>query len=268
MTSQALGQMANAPLALVLAQVRFSPYLTIGKYIPAIQDAVRKRYPIFRKGQMQTIEFAAGSAAPTVSTSERWDFADAENRERFIVQESSLVFMATRYRTFEDFETRHGVVLECFEHAVPDVYVQGLGLRYVDLIVPNPGERPEDYLVEGLHGSPVEIKAETFQSRHIARWKVDNGTIVFRYVSGARAPFLPPDLQPLELEPSEVMKKASESKQSIGMMDSDRMLDYRGQYRASELSKLFARIHSDASEVFRKAISQKARAIWNSSTAS
>jgi uncharacterized protein (TIGR04255 family) len=264
----ALGQMANAPLVLVLAQVRFSPYLSIGKSISAIQDAIRRTYPAFRKGQMQTIEIAPGSPMPSISTTERWDFADAENRECFIVQQSSLVFLATRYKTYGDFASRHSIVLECFERTVPDVFVEGLGLRYVDLIVPREGERPEEYVVEGLRGCLLEIEAQAFQARHIARWKVDDGLITFRYVSGARPPFLPPDLQPLELEAPEVIKRALASKAPIGMMDFDRMLDHRGQFRASEISKLFTRMHDDASKVFKRAMSPFAESIWNSKTGS
>jgi len=263
----ALGRMANAPLALVLAQVRFSPYLTIGQRIPVIQEALRKSYPLFRKGQIQTVELVVGSPSPNITTSERWDFVDAENREGFIIQQNFLVFLATRYDRFEDFSARHAVVLKCFEETVADVFVEGLGLRYIDLIVPRERERPEDYVVEGLRGCRSdELASDGFQSRYIARWKADNGLMVFRFVSGAQPPFLPPDLQ-VELEPSDVYKRATEAKSPVGLIDFDRTLNHRSVYKASAITELFGRMHTDTSKAFKQAISPKAESVWNSTTA-
>ena len=265
----ALGQMANAPLALVLAQVRFSPYLTIGNCIPAIQDALRKTYPVFRKGQMQTIEFGPASPSPTISTSDRWDFVDAGNREGFIVQQNSLVFLATRYKTFEDFAHKHDVVLECIERTVPDIFVERIGLRYVDLIVPTNNHTPEDYVFEGLRGCPLEIESpKSYQARHIARWRVTNGVIVFRYISGVQSPYLPPDLQMIELSPPEIIERAKRSSSQVGMMDFDRTMDCRGPYRAQQISQLFVEMHNDASKAFKRAMSTLAEVEWNSKTAS
>jgi uncharacterized protein (TIGR04255 family) len=263
----ALGRMTNAPLAFVLAQVRFSPYLTIGQRIPAIQDALRKTYPVFRKGQIQTLELAPGSPSPNITTSERWDFLDADNREGFIIQQNFLVFLATRYERFEDFSARHAIVLKRFEEAVSDVFVEGLGLRYVDLIVPKADEAPEEYVVEGLRGcQPIDLASTGFQSRYIARWKMADGLLVFRFVNGARPPFLPPDLQ-LELEPADVYKRAQDANTSVGLMDFDRTLNHRGSYKASVITDLFAKMHVDTSKAFKSARSAKAESVWNSTTA-
>jgi uncharacterized protein (TIGR04255 family) len=266
----ALGQMTKAPLALVLAQVRFSDYLTIGNRIPAIQDALRKRYPLFRKGQTQTIAIEIGATGPTISTADRWELVDADNQEAFIVLQNSLVFLATRYQTYKHFAERHNVVLEAFEQTVPDVFVERLGLRYIDIIVPEEGKQPQEYLVEGLRGFPMDVfdSATAFQSRYIARWRTDGGMIAFRHMTGVKPPFLPPDLQPLELQPPDVVKLAWESKAPVSMLDFDRMLDYRGPFNAVEISKKFALMHEDASTAFRRVISPFAEASWNSTTGS
>lgn len=262
----ALGQLANAPLALVLAQVRFSPYLTIANCVPAIQDALRKSYPIFRRGQIQTLELGPGSPSPKITTEERWDFVAPDNREGFILQQNFLVFLATRYTTFADFSARFSTVLQCFGKTVPDVFVQAIGLRYIDLIVPSPNERPEDYVVEGLRGLSTDSDFRPLQSRYLTRWKLDKGVLVFRYVSGAKPPFLPPDLQ-LELAPSDVFTRAKETNTAVGLMDFDRMLNHQGVYQADEISNLFAIAHRDTSKAFQRAISPLAERTWKSKTA-
>jgi uncharacterized protein (TIGR04255 family) len=260
--------MANAPLALVLAQLRFSPYLSIGSAMPSIQDALRKSYPVFRKSQIQTLEFGPGPSAPNVTTVERFNFVDADNREGFITQQDSLVFAATRYRTFDDFAAKHRAVLECFERLVPDLFVERLGLRYVDVVVPQMGERPEQYVVEGLQGCHVEsIAPVAFQSQYVANWKLSDGAMKFRFVNGVRKPFMPPDLQPIELDPAEVIAKAIEaSKQGtpIGLLDFDRVRDHRGTFKAAKVLDDFAAMHGDASQAFKRAMSSLARMVWNS----
>ncbi len=267
MTDAALGQMANAPLALVLAQVRFSPYLTIGNAIPTIQDALRKAYPVFRKSQTQTIEFGPGGA-PTISAVERFNFVDADNREGFIAQHDSLVFLATRYKTFDDFEAKHRIVLECFERTLPDLFVERLGLRYVDVIVPRKGENPEAYVIEGLQGCRLETFTPlAFQSQYVANWKLPDGAMKFRFTSGVRKPFLPPDLHPIELGIPEVIQRAIEASKSniaIGLLDFDRMREHRGTFTATQVLEMFSAMHSDASLAFKRAMSPLAKETWNS----
>ncbi len=53
--SAALGRLPNAPLAYVLAQVRFEPFLEIEKHIPALQTSLRDPYPRFR--QLEQVGF-------------------------------------------------------------------------------------------------------------------------------------------------------------------------------------------------------------------
>lgn len=268
MSETALGQMTNAPLALVLAQLRFSPYLSIGTAMPAIQDALRKSYPVFRKSQIQTLEFGPGPSAPNVTTVERFTFVNADNREGFVAQQDSLVFLATQYRTFDDFAEKHRTVLECFQRLVPDLFVERLGLRYVDVIVPRTNERPEQYVVEGLQGCLLEtIAPVAFQSQYVANWKLSDGAMKFRFINGVRKPFMPPDLQPLELNPAEVIQKAVDvSKQGtpIGLLDFDRVRDHRGTFEAAQVIDAFAAMHDDASQAFKRAMSPLAKEVWNS----
>jgi uncharacterized protein (TIGR04255 family) len=270
MTTRALGQMANAPLALVLAQVRFSPYLTIADAMPALQNELRRDYPVFKRNQIQALDFGAGASPPNVSVIQRFNFSDTDNREGFIVQQDSLVFLVTRYKTFDDFERKHRIILDCFERIVPDLYVERLGLRYVDVIVPRKDERPEHYLVEGLRGCAIEMEEEPtgFQSQYVATWKLKDGQMKFRFVNGLRTPpFLPPDLHPLELGVPEVIQRgadAASAGRSVGVLDFDRLKQHRGLYRSAEVSKLFSSMHNDASVAFKRSMSPLAEKVWNS----
>ncbi|MDP2242172.1 MAG: TIGR04255 family protein [Burkholderiales bacterium] len=260
-----LGQLANAPLALVLAQVRFSPYLTIGSHIPTIQDALRKQYPAFSHEKIQTIEFGPTFGPPKVENEDLWNFTDAENREGFVVQRNSLIFIATKYETFEDFSERHAKLLTCFAGTIPDLLVERLGLRYVDLIVPNDGESPQEYVIPGLRGCEAQsLKAINFDSQAISRWVFPNGHLLFRYSTGVKPPFLPQDLGSIKLDNAEVVNRAERAKSNVASMDFDRIVNHKSPFNAKELSTLFKKMHDDLSTIFKQSRNKHAEEVWNS----
>jgi len=263
-----LGQMANAPLALVLAQVRFSPYLTIGNLVPAIQEALRKNYPSFRHDQVQSIEIGPTASPATTTTEHIWSFTNLENQEGFLIQQNSLVFLATHYKTFHDFSGRHATLLQAFEKIVPDLLVERLGLRFIDVIVPKQGEMPEDYVASGLRGCEIDsISPSNFRSQYQARWMRHDGALLFRFATGITPPFWPQDLRTVQLANPEVIARAHTAHTAnlrIGRMDFDRTTAYRGPFVAPELLSQFSNMHSDLSRTFKGAMSSHAEAQWNS----
>jgi uncharacterized protein (TIGR04255 family) len=210
-----------------------------------------------------------GGSAPKITSADRHEFADAENRLAIVVQQDSLVFMATRYETFESFEGQHKVVLDCIGSHVANAFVEGLGLRYVDVIVPRDGEKPEQYVGDGLKGTAVDTFSPiAFQSQYVAQWKLKDGAMKFRFTNGARPPFLPPDIQPLELAVPEIvqraLKAASDTKIRVGLFDFDRVFDHRGPYDSAQISAIFSSMHADHSVAFKSAMSPLAEKVWNS----
>ena len=63
-------KLENQPLKFVLAEFRFSPVMQIAEYIPKIQEALRKQYPIQDKRSEQTVQVQPGGIA--VSAIDRW----------------------------------------------------------------------------------------------------------------------------------------------------------------------------------------------------
>jgi uncharacterized protein (TIGR04255 family) len=180
------------------------------------------------------------------------------------VQQNSITFITTRYATYDDFAQRHTVILNAFEQAVPDVFVERIGLRYLDVIVPREGEGPENYVVPGLKGCDIAaLPGEAFRSQYVARWNIGEGLMAFKFTSGVPPPFLPQDLHGVDLAGAEVMTRAAEAKTRIGTMDFDRIVPHRAAYNASELSGLFASMHGDLSRIFRGAMSQHAEVVWD-----
>src|SRR4051812_42041267 len=83
--------LAHQPLALVLAQVKFSPIRQIAQYVPAIQEAFRRGgYPIERPGKVQQIVLAALGSAQ-ITEQPRWEYRTREETRSVLLLEEGVV---------------------------------------------------------------------------------------------------------------------------------------------------------------------------------
>jgi uncharacterized protein (TIGR04255 family) len=192
------------PLVLVLAQVRFSPILKMGSYIPEIQEEFRRNgFPIDRSGVFpQLVLGPAGGLPFKIEPQQRWEYRTKKQRTSIILSADGLVLQETAYTRFEDFAaTLHlalRTVLTKTEHDRLGV-VQRIGLRYIDIIVPGPGEDHRAYLRPGLHGvaDPVfKPGTNRLHATSVGRTVVDghDGTLVIQIQQNDQGQALPPDL--------------------------------------------------------------------------
>jgi len=107
-------KMKNAPVYFTIAQVRHNPILSMGNYLPQIQESMRKAgYPDFERRVAITLNlFAAAPNAeskdpkelmPSAQQVERYIFSNADRTRNFLVEPSALSFQTTDYGTFKTF---------------------------------------------------------------------------------------------------------------------------------------------------------------------
>jgi uncharacterized protein (TIGR04255 family) len=202
-------RLRNAPLVHVLAQVAFSPVLNWVEHVPALQERlIDIGFPRVQRGEVTEILFAPGNA-PQQKIQQRFDFIDREQRTAFVLSESSFVLHTTDYVTREPFLARLQLGLEAVQASMKVTLVERLGLRYIDLVQPDPGELFSAYVHQGLLGYPfretpvLEASVGAFATQSVA--STPTGTLAIR--SGVLPPgqYLPPDLDPgTLLRPSRV----------------------------------------------------------------
>jgi uncharacterized protein (TIGR04255 family) len=149
-------KLTNQPLKFVLAEFRFSPVLDIAKYIPQIQEAVRKLYPIPAKRSEQIVQAQSGGIA--VSSIDRWAFVSANKRNAIELNQERLVYITADYPRFEGFSSACGFALETLATIVEPSLIMRIGLRYSDLVTVDEGEKVSD-LVNDHFGFPACIEA-------------------------------------------------------------------------------------------------------------
>ncbi|MCI0675769.1 MAG: TIGR04255 family protein [Phycisphaerales bacterium] len=251
-------KLARSPLVLVLAQVRFSPVLRIGDYVPDIQEDLRKHgFPRFSKSTTQEIVFGS-EIMPT--TSHRWAFANKEQTQAVVLTDSFVAFEANTYDTFEVFTQTLEAILKVVQDRVNIALAERLGLRYVDLIRPTRQSAAATFLREYIRGFPSsDLGIASAQQFFVMRGKTSFGQVQIKVHQSQDSTILPPDLQSPEL----AFTVVPEPNERTAILDidhytTDSSLDFVPDLLIAEFWKL----HGFIDEAFRAATTENAIAHW------
>ena len=75
-----------------------------------------------------------------------------DRTEGFILDQDSITFHTTHYKTHREFIESALLGLETVHKVVTLDFVSRIGMRYLDAVIPREGESVEQYLMPGLHG--------------------------------------------------------------------------------------------------------------------
>ncbi|MHB1565038.1 MAG: TIGR04255 family protein [Leptospirillum sp.] len=149
-------KMSNAPVYYALAQAQFSPVATMNKYVSDVQDRLRREgYTLFEPLQMMHLQFAHSDQkmiSPNIVPAISWLITKGDRTSGFILNDFSVTYHTTHYETNEQFIPELLRGLKTVHEVVQLDHVSRLGLRYLDAVLPQPGESVDQYLAEGLCG--------------------------------------------------------------------------------------------------------------------
>ena len=259
--TKALGTLPNAPLAYVVVQIRISTFMEMKDHIAALHAVLRPKLRGMRESNVQIFQLSLSE--PKVQVVPRWEFYDLSNREGVLVQNDSIAFHTTHYEDGVSFLRRVRIVLDAVEKVLPNMLMtERIGLRYVDIVVPNNTEFPNEYVAEGLRGIEDHMKPK--HSMYFASYELDQGTMIFRYnILPPGTEPLPEELLPLQLDPSPVLQRARASQRFLGVLDSDRSIHDRSEFNPENLMSQLNGMHDDISRMFKAVGSKHAFKIWN-----
>lgn len=262
MKTTGLGQWSNAPLAFVIAQIRFEAITELeSKYLNEFQDAIREKYPRFSKTKRLRIPIVSGSQdSEFEAETSAWDMLNPARTKNVRVERNSLTYMVTSYTTFKEFSEDFEWIICEFYKVVKKLFVTRLGERYIDFILPSKGNVPEQYV-----GSPLNERVQIGNGSLSAQfnyyeYKLDVGRIILKYTRAEGLPELPPDLGTIALEPSTIMKQEHQGESAT--LDTDRILDVEKFMDCEELIDTFRAIHQDLSKAFKSITTEFAKQEW------
>ena len=247
----------NAPLIYVVAQVRFSPIVAIEKFVPEIQEKLRhKGFPRFVRGQIPEITFQP-DGTPKFNTVERFEFQDKDARLGIVLQSNSLAVHTNNYSNYETFEEEIKTALMAVHRVAGISLTERIGLRYVNLVRLQQGEKWADYVHEGLLGlDPRSVGVKNWLSRSEALGSSEVGKLVIR-CSQSELPF-PPDLLTNTLQYSLELAKG----EIVTTLDFDHFVESVSDFKVSEAISTLETLHESLDLVFATSVTTNALRKW------
>ena len=265
----ALGQWPNAPLALVLAQIRFDPevateYPGLAKHIKA---ATGDQFQAMKS--VKQLSFVLGDAGQNgvpaqASTEVGLDLRRDDERSSLRIQEGAVTYTTSLYKDSRHFLAEWRSVLDilCREGGVKALRI---GLRYIDFIIPSTGKLPEDYFDPGFARSPKILGDQAPVAFLRYDYTTTNNEMMrVQYGRGFAPPDLPPDLVGSVQPPPSLLEKYTGGASAV--LDIDHWCVLSARLQANELAAEFKRLRDHISEAFRRIISDAAKDEWTAAS--
>ena len=256
--------MKKPPLFYTLGQVRFNPVLNMADYITRIQSVFRRTYPDFVEDKQTRLQFnLAGGPTnqPTLQMlgASRWQFKNEKQTSGFILTGDSLTFNTTHYQDSEWFLTSIVDGLRIVNAEVGFAFIEGVGIRTLDAILPGLTETPHHYLHPGLLGIGSELQGEVVQSINELVMRGPYGQLTLRAVRLNGAIGTPVDLAPIPLALREDLR-VYEGKHVI--LDIDCSQHERSAFNLNDVLFRLKAVKEGATDPFNKSVTSHAREVW------
>lgn len=252
----------KAPLALTLAQVRFSSVVHMVKYVPEIQEKLRKLgFPLFTEEQVHSFMVGPSLGVPqSPRPTYRWTFLAAEKRESIVLTESFLVVETANYDVFPTFLQRIKTALETVHGFAELQVIQQIGLRYVNVIRSESNVLAINYLSDSLHGIRVDSieGLNNVANYHRSQGKTSHGEMIIQIAGACGEGILPPDLADTKVE---VLVKPKHDELFV-VLDLDHISKTQFPFDLTKLERMLDGMHDSIEMAFRSIVTKDAIKIW------
>jgi len=254
----------NPPVYLTLAQVRFNPILKLADFLPSIQESFRQAgYPDFDRQHIVSIQLTAQEGQPPTPATvqqERFLFGNVEKTHTFILDGLSLTLQSTNYGQFETFSACFREGLNIVHDAVKLAFTERVGLRYLDRVMPQPGETIEQYLVEQVQGLNSRLGGRTLYSFTEAMNEVGNIKLLSRVAIQEGPLAFPPDIQPGNMR---ITERFTSHVGISAILDNDGFVQGREAFSTKAVAEHLDAIHKVIGTAFKATATPYAFAAWD-----
>jgi len=256
-------KMSFAPVFYTLAQVQFNPIAQMSDYVARLQERLRRGgFPDFQaENQFELTIRRLDESQPDVQPQQhmRWSFMNAQRTEGYLLLSNALVFHTTTYDTFADFLQKTIFGLNLVHEIVELAYVERIGLRYLDAIVPMDNDTLQQYLNSSLLGFSANLQGRLNHSFTETVTVIEDGNLVARAIITDGALALSPDLITLQLE---LQARFKEINGRNAVLDTDYFVVKRNSFNLKEIKDQLLKAHDIITNAFEGSVTDYAREKW------
>jgi uncharacterized protein (TIGR04255 family) len=225
-------------------------------------------YPDFKRGIQLAVSLNAVSPqkqdqqSPPLQRVEQFFFADITNSKGYVVLPNAISFHTSEYDTFDSFAGEFIAGLNIVSSAVSGLsFVERLGLRYLDAVVPPSNEKLDQYLVREVLGLPYRLEEDTFGYSFSESMLTtpDKEQVVSRTIIQNAPLGFPPDLQPIRLK---IGDRFSGVIGEHAVIDTDGSFVGREPFDIEAIKRRMHALHERIDRVFHATVTDHARSTW------
>lgn len=259
-----MGRLSKAPVYFTLAQVRFNRLLKLDGFVPDIQERLRQAsFPDF---SIQTalaleINFQNGTPSPSPVPVKRYYFGDTARTHAFVLDQDSLTLQSTDYGDFAHFSKNFMQGLNIVHDCVRLDYIERIGLRYLDRVIPQGSEDLYQYLAPEITGLGRKLPGEPVRAYAESENIVKDVKLLSRVIIQNSPLAFPPDVVPGSMK---VNSRLAEYAGIHAILDNDGSTESRFAFASELVLTQLNDIHNVIGDAFRAAGSEHAFKVWNS----
>lgn len=258
------GVLKKSPLSLVLASIRFAPWPVLGKRIDEIQNDLRDVLPF-----MHHLEVEAPDGAPvgTAFNNEAWMLISFDKSYGVQITKDQVLVFTPKYFDYKDFEQKIDRVLSTLLSHMKFMHVHNMGVRFIDHIKPEEGEKSADYISNKFLAPSIK-NYTTNGGRFFSEYSCGSHKVRVNVLNAPGAVPLPQDAIPLLaiFNGIENPLKIEKLKQEEFLIDMDAVSIFPDAEKRSkeDLKKEFNKLHIAANNFFRhdEVFSDHAFKVW------
>jgi uncharacterized protein (TIGR04255 family) len=253
----------NPPVYFTIAQVRFNTILKLADFLPAIQENLRHAgFSDFgvQKTVVLQIVTQEGQPAPVPAAQVRYFFGNIDRTHAFLLESDKLSIQSTKYGSFEDFSELFMKGLAILHEVVKLDFVERIGLRYLDRVIPSDPESLSLYLTSDVMNLGSRIDGKVLHSYFETLCQVGTIKLLSRIATAIGGVQFPPDLTPGTLV---VEARLAEYDGLHAILDNDGFYETREVYSPGTVQKHLTEIHEVIGDAFRATASDHAFKMWS-----
>jgi uncharacterized protein (TIGR04255 family) len=260
-----MARLSNPPVYFTLAQVRFNRLLKLDDFLPDIQEKLRQAsFPDFTTQTALALEinFQSGpTPSPMPVPVKRYQFGDTARTHAFILDQDSLTLQSTEYGDFPQFSENFMRGLEILHECVRLDYIERIGLRYLDRVIPQEGEDLYTYLAPEIAGLTRKLPGTPVHAFSESENIVKDMKLLSRVIIQSSPLAFPPDIVPGGMK---VNSRLAKYEGPHAILDNDGIFESRFAFASEVVRAQLNDIHNVIGAAFRAAGSEHAFKVWSS----
>jgi uncharacterized protein (TIGR04255 family) len=256
-------KMQHAPIFFTIGQIRFNPFLDMQLHVEALQTEFRKySFSGFSEENLTTIQLDPSGASPNVvpTRQKRWRFTNSKRTGEFVLFQNSISYQTTNYETSQDFKSRLMTAIKIVHKELKLEYVEQIGFRTLDAIIPSKDHPLDIWLKPELLGFYSSTNDKLKHSILEGVSTIGSSDFLVQRVvilHGALA--IPLDLMPIALT---IDARFTSFNDWHAILDTDFTAREQFDFDLDAISERVTTVKEEASRAFRSAVSSIALDLW------